>query len=57
MGDRQKKKKAAPWLSSSRSERIVLQCRWQPAPTQPIPGNIGGGGIIFITAVLRVTYG
>ena len=37
-GNRQKKqnKKTVPWLSSSRSERRVLQRRCQPTPTQPI---------------------
>ena len=36
-------KKSAPWLSSSRSELHVLQCRRQPTPTQPMC-SVGGGG-------------
>ena len=32
----EKNKKRVPWLSSSSSERHVLQCRCQSTPTQPI---------------------
>ena len=42
---KKKKKKTVPWLSSSRSERHVLQCRCQPTPTQPIQNRSGGGRI------------
>ena len=41
------KPKTVPRLSSSGSERHVLQCRCQPTPTPPlynIDGGVGGGG-------------